>query len=169
MARPLLTGWAVDPFDRWFDTFTSTAFRLETLPAYPDRQAPERSVRKLPSLKRLRETTGQGKQWSLIRLAHDPLTSYERWEIPKYQESQAAGEDVRISRLLRGATPEGGDFWLFDYDTDNPFVVILDYGPSGDYSGCDLIKNNQCQRFNESRLDVLGRSISLADFLAQFL
>ncbi len=113
----------VDAFDR----FTTTAFRLETLPAYdvPEepRQlddfvaglpVPERSVRTSKWLARMATTTVAGKAWSRLRVISDRPTPYERWELDRFVESQACGEQIRIIVREDHLDLVGRDFWLFD-------------------------------------------------------
>lgn len=106
-----------------FQNFQSSAFRLETLPAYdvPDevdelepyragRPLSERSVRTTPWLAQMAATTGQGKEWQRLRLIGAEPTLYEAWEVDRYVESQACGEQVRL--LDRAEHPDlvGRDF-----------------------------------------------------------
>jgi len=109
------------------DQFTTTAFRLETLPAYdvPEERrqlddfvaglpAPERSVRTSRWLARMATTTVAGKAWSRLRVISDRPTPYERWELDRFVESQACGEQVRIIAREDHLDLVGRDFWLFD-------------------------------------------------------
>lgn len=128
-------------FDALFDGFVATVVRLETLPAYAvggaehDRLAafrvgrprPLRSVRTDPWLARIAvSTVTAGKRWTRLRVVDDLLTDYQRYQMISYQESQAAGEEIRV--VPRGAVADAGpDFWLFDDHT----VVLMHYHPDG--------------------------------------
>jgi hypothetical protein len=138
-----------------FDTFTATAFRLETRQVYvvEDEAAalraslegqplPERSVRTDPWLTRVARTTlNEGKRWSRIHVVDEPLSPYMRYELARYVENQAAGETIRIAP--RRSDPRlaelDEDFWLFDSDTTHPQAIAMRYAPEGRYLGRELV------------------------------
>ncbi len=116
-----------EEFNALFDAFHTTVFRLEGLPDYAvggfdaerlaafrdGKPMPERSVRTSPWLARIAVTTVNRKAWERVRVVDEPLTEYQRYELLAYQESQAAGEQIRV--LTRSEAGEwGSDFWLFD-------------------------------------------------------
>lgn len=166
-----------------YDRFTSTAFRLETLPEYrvpseqdafaeflAGRPRPERSIRTEPFLARIALTTlTQGKSWSRVHILDLPLSDYLRYELAGYIESQAAGEQIRI--LDRAEHPRLGcdvDFWLFDADTDAPFAHVQDYAADGTYLGARQVTEpdelKACMRVRE---DVWAAAEPLNTFLAR--
>ncbi len=133
-----------EEFGQLFDGFTDSAFRLETLPSYnvggqeaeriaafrAGRPRPERSVRTDPWLRRIALTSSAGKSWTRVRVLDDPPTDYEQYQLVGYQESQAAGDCIRI--VARGQFPaHGPDFWLFDQSTDHAQAVVMHYTPDG--------------------------------------
>lgn len=138
-----------------YDQFTSSAFRLECLPAYraaseeaaladflAGKPKHERSIRTEPWLARIALTTLiQDKSWSRVHIVDLPLSDYLRFEFASYVESQAAGEQIRI--IDRAKHPEVADlrqdFWLFDADTDAPFGHVQRYADDGTYLGADEI------------------------------
>jgi hypothetical protein len=139
-------------FDALFDTFHTTAVRLETLPAYQvadyegDRLAaflagrplPLRTIVTDPWLARIARTTMEGKRWSRVRVLDEPPTDYQRFELAVYPESQAVGETIHV--LPRYAMKmDGPDFWLFDGDTPSARAVLMDYGPAGEWLGAQLV------------------------------
>lgn len=138
-------------FDALFDTFTDSAYRLETLPAYaipaedPSYRAfqhglprPERSVRTSPWMRRIAVTTAAGKAWSRTRVIDTPLTDYQRYQIPAYLESQTVGE--QISLIPRGVVGDlGPDFWLFDAATDHARAALMLYTDTGEFEGFELV------------------------------
>jgi len=137
-----------EEFDACFDEFHASAERLEMRPFYtvpseqPRIQAfrdglprPVRSVRTDPWLRRIAVTTAAGKLWSRVRVIDDPPTEYQRYQIPGYVESQAAGDEILIVRRGRVTGLPERDFWLFDYHTDQAFVLFLDYDADGHFLG----------------------------------
>lgn len=140
-----------------FDTFRYTAFRLETFQAYdvPDLEAdriaawrehrpmPERSPRTNPFLRKVADSTAEGKRWSRIHVVDVPLSEYLRYEMVAYQESARAGEHVSITE--RRANPElatlRADFWLFDADTPHTVAMLMEYAPGGEYLGAEVTRD----------------------------
>lgn len=140
-----------EEFDRVFDRFTASAFRLEARQRYAidetdedylawqaGRPRPERSVRTSPWLARVATSTvSQSKRWSRVHVVDHPLSQYVRYELVAYQENAAAGEQIRIAD--RAAHPDLAtldvDYWLFDDATDHPHAVIIDYDIEGNVTG----------------------------------
>ncbi len=165
-------------FDALFDTFTHSAYRLETLPAYaiPREDAslrafldgtprPERSVRTSPWLRRVAVTTAAGKVWTRTRVHDMPLTEYQRFQMQAYVESLAAGDATSfVERDVAGY--DGPDFWLFDHDTDHARVAVMNYGPGGVFEGFELATDaERIEWFAERRREVDEQALPLAEFL----
>lgn len=136
-----------EEFDRLFEGFRHTAFRLETLQRYnsPDQweqvdawlagePPPDEAVMDW-WLGMLHETVPAGKRWQRVHVAVEPLTTYMRWEISAYEEQVDAGEEIGIIPVRAGEWPEElprHDYWFFDssllakmiYDEDDRFVGI---------------------------------------------
>lgn len=165
-----------------FDTFTRSAFRLETLPAYDvggdeaerlaayrdGRPRPERSVRTSPWLARIASTTAQGKQWQRVRIVDNPLTEYQRYQLESYRESQAVGEEIRI--VERAAVGDlGPDFWLLDEGTPDRCAVVLHYDHNGRYQGADYYDGDRVEELQVWRTRKLAvqHSTPLNEFLAK--
>lgn len=158
---------------------THSAYRLECLPAYaiPREDAslrafldgtarPERSVRTSPWLRRLAVTTAAGKVWTRTRVYDIPLTEYQRFEIPAYVESLAAGDRTSLVDRIQ-ADYDGPDFWLFDHDTDHAQVAVMQYGATGEFEGFELVTDpSRVGWFAEQRRAVGSRAVPLAHFLA---
>jgi hypothetical protein len=122
-----------------FETFTSSAFRLECLPAYDVTEDAEReafrcwkSGEELPPVERewlltVRRAVARGARMQRVRMVSTQLTEYQRFQFAwGYQENTAAGEEIAIldhepPGLLRV------DFWLFDDAT----AVVLEYDDAG--------------------------------------
>jgi hypothetical protein len=169
-----------EEFDAAFDAFRATAFRLETLPRYSDEEEdaelalflagkllPERSARTVPWLKRVADTTVAGKRWRRVHIVRHPLTDYLRFELVGYEANVEAGEDVRIAD--RDAYPELAelrhDFWLFDAETPEAFVLLMSYDDAGRFTGfeqtTDLDVIRRCQRERDL---AVARSVPLHDY-----
>lgn len=164
--------------DALFDTFTHSAYRLETLPAYAvsvedaairaflDGTArPERSVRTSPWLRRVAVTTAAGKVWARTRVHDTPLTEYQRFQIPAYVESLAAGDATSL--IAREATHyDGPDFWLFDDGTDHAHVAVMQYSMGGGFEGFELVTEpGRVAWFVQRRREVDEFAVPLAEFL----
>lgn len=172
-------------FDALFDTFTHSAYRLETLPAYaipaedPSYLAfqhglprPERSVRTSPWMRRIAVTTAAGKKWSRTRVVDTPLTDYQRFQLPAYLESQTVGE--RIDVVPRDVVGDlGPDFWLFDAFTDHAHAALMHYTDTGEFEGFTLVTDpDEIAELEHRRdlatlhdIDGVG-AVSLAEFMA---
>lgn len=127
-------------FQALFDAARESVFRLETRQTYAipaddveliafrtGAPRPERSVRTSPWLRRIAVTTANGVSWSRVRVVEHPLTEYTRFELVAFVESQAAGEQVR---LTDNAAPTE-DFWLIDGRTNLPVGVWMRYDEHG--------------------------------------
>ena len=165
-----------------FDKFRVSAFRLETLrqyavPAEDERIAafrerrplPERSVRTSPWLRRVAETTAEGKHWSRVHVVDEPLSEYVRFEMVTYRESAQAGEDIRITD--RRADPAldalQTDFWLFDAETDHPFAALMHYDLDGHYVDAQVTSDGTAISACKAARDLaLRHSLPLAAYLA---
>lgn len=166
-------------FDALFESFTHTAYRLETLPAYAipredtsyrafleGAPRPERSVRTSPWLRRIAVTTAAGKVWTRTRVYDTPLTEYQRFQMPAYLESQAVGDSTSfVPRDLAGDV--GPDFWLFDDHTDHPRAAVMRYSPAGEFEGFRLVTDGtELAALRGRRAVADARSVPLAEFVA---
>jgi hypothetical protein len=138
-------------FDACFDRFEHSAHKLETrrqtvapgeaerIQAFQEGAArPVRSVRTEPWLARIAVTTATaGKSWQRVRILDQPLTLYQEYGMAGLVESQAAGEQVRIT--LRGAVPGlVTDFWWFDPGWGSEFALLLFYDEGDRFSGFEV-------------------------------
>jgi hypothetical protein len=126
---------------RLFQSFRSTAFRLECLPAYAvteddeaqafhlwlEGEQPPQKEREWPKL--CASAVAARKSMQRVRLVTQPLSEYLRFEMEwGYPPNVAAGEDIRIL----DHEPEGllkVDFWLFD----DASAVVLEYDDQGHF------------------------------------
>ena len=163
-----------------FQNFQHSAFRLETLPAYdvPDEAAEleayragrplaERSVRTMPWLAQMAATTAEGKQWQRLRLIGAEPTLYESWEVGRYVESQACGEQIRL--LDRADHPDlsGRDFWLFDAGTPAAVAYLMRYDERGGFHGTDQAPADQLADL-ATVIELWGAAPTLNNYLTTF-
>jgi hypothetical protein len=116
-------------FDRLFETFEHTAFRLEVRDRYNELYEAE-SLRKFLAgepedledggfqdwLDMVKASTAEGRRFSRVRVVSLPLTDYSRFGVEYSQHTIAAGDDIRY--LPRDRAHAVGlpnyDYWLFD-------------------------------------------------------
>lgn len=169
--------------DQLFDSFTQTAFRYESLPAYDvggeeaDRlrawrlaePRPERSVRTSAWLARIASTTVAGKSWTRVSVLDDPLTDYQRFSLLAYVESQAAGDQMLVIQR-RDVPPRARDlpdFWLFDHDTPAAQGALMSYTANGSFTGIELVSDDaRVNRLTAARAELIERARPLNVFLA---
>jgi len=162
-----------------FENFGSSAFRLETLPTYvvddeePGLAAyraglgqPERSVRTSSWLATIAATTAQGRDWRRVRLLTEPLSFYESWELERYLETQACGEQIRLLPRRRHAELEGADFWLFDAGTDDAVGYAMQYAASGEFLGAERVGPEQLAHAERVAAALWPDGQPLNDYLA---
>lgn len=165
-------------FAGYYDSFTDTADRLETLQHYavpaddPSLTAfrtaaprPIASVRTSPWLARMAAGVMNGKRWRRVRLVEWPLTEYTRWELLAYVESQACGEEIHLLNRDR-LDYDGPDLWCFDLATDHGAVGELHYTADGAVSRRDLVVDSG--RLVEARA-VWDTALSMATPLNEWL
>ena len=122
-----------------FESFRSSAFRLECLPAYAvteDAEAeafrlwqagqqPKGQDRQWPKL--VTSSVAAGKSMQRVRLVSAPMTEYQQFQCSHgYPANVAAGEAIYIL----DQEPPGllkADFWLFD----DALAVVLEYDSEG--------------------------------------
>ena len=144
----LLTG---EEFDKLFETFEHTAFRLEVRDRYnaPSEVEP---LRKLlagepddlawfqPWLNLVRVATDEGRGFSRVRVVSVPMTDYGRHGLDYARHNNAAGEDIRyLTRdRARAISLPGHDYWLFDSRT----LVWMHFDDTDDrFLGAEIIED----------------------------
>lgn len=148
-------------FARLFDTFTSSAWRLEVQGVYDEPEEREPLRRFLAGepddlawmadwFDWIREITRAGKRFGRVRVLADPITDYQRFEFGLLTPPAVeAGEDIRVltADRIRGLDLPGCDFWLFD-DTR---VALMHFGPDG-VTGAELVEDTASVRpFRDAR------------------
>jgi hypothetical protein len=171
-----------EEFDTAFDSFTTSAWRLEALQRYTvDEEQeriqawreglprPERSVRTSPWLRRIAVSTAAGKQWGRLHVVAHPLSEYVRYELGGYIESAAAGEEIRIAdQAAHPALADlGSEFWLFDEGLPSEFAILMGYDDEGHWLGAERTSDpaelEKCRRAKAFALDY---SVPLNSYLA---
>ncbi len=114
-----------DAFNALFESFSSTARRLEVrerynvederepLRAYLDGQ-PDDLAWFAPWLDQIRRLTGSGRQFRRVRVVSVPLSDYSRWGLDIARHTSAAGEDIRYLDRADASDLPSFDYWLFD-------------------------------------------------------
>jgi hypothetical protein len=124
-----LTRLTDEEFDKLFETFEHTAFRLEVRDRYNAPNEVESLRRFLAGepedledggfqdwLDQVQAATAEGRRFSRVRVVSLPLTDYSRYGIAYAQFTNAAGDDIRyLTRdRARGIGLPDHDYWLFD-------------------------------------------------------
>ncbi|GAA4522833.1 hypothetical protein GCM10023191_102300 [Actinoallomurus oryzae] len=133
-------------YRRLFDSFTRSAFRLETFQRYQVDYEEEPLRRFLAGeprphdphkqgwIERVRNAAAAGKTMRRVHIVVEPVSDYLRYELSwSYRDNVAAGEDIGIIATDTGRWPADlprHDYWLFDdqvllrmiYDADTRLV-----------------------------------------------
>lgn len=127
-------------FERLFDEFTASAWRLEIQGTYNEPEEREPLRRFLAGepddlewmadwFDWVAELTRAGRRIGRVRVLTEPLTDYLRFELSFTGRAVEAGEDIRIMAAhdadALGLPDE--DFWFFD----DRLVVVLQFGDTG--------------------------------------
>lgn len=155
--RPAPEPVAPETFEAQLETFSFTAVRWETLPAYdvPDADPAEELAaftagkpwpgrRESQWTALLKASRRWRKTYLRFRIAREPLTPYLEWELTwGYEPNVAAGENIYIIPLgLNDPWPEdlpaeGEDAWLFD----SAALYRMHYGTGGAWVGASRVRD----------------------------
>lgn len=143
----------IAPDDFWepFERFRYSMYRLETLQVYGGSGeddavaafAAGRPQPPIPAMDRwaslISAGRAAGKVHQRVHVVTEPLTNYMRYEIAwAYQQSTAAGEDVRIIPVNAGDWPTDiprADYWLFDSSD----LYLMRYDAAGMWLGAEHV------------------------------
>ncbi|MBV9312722.1 MAG: hypothetical protein JO100_03055 [Pseudonocardia sp.] len=130
--------------------FTRTAYRWERLPAYEVAfdgtefarylagEPGPTPARKQPCLDRLAAERAAGLYRHRVRLLHEPITDYERYECEwGYVPNVAAGEGVRVLHVGEHRLPATlveHDYWLID----DVHPLRMHYAADGTFEGATV-------------------------------
>jgi hypothetical protein len=117
-----------------FETFSYSAFRLETYQTYIGTTRDDQWVALLKASRRW------GKTHQRVHVITEPLTGAMQQELTEgYEPNVAAGEDIGIIPVAAtGGWPDDvpqSDFWLFDSSR----LLAMHYEPDGTWTGADRI------------------------------
>lgn len=137
-----------DSFNELFRTFSRSAVRLETRPAYvtDDERLPlERFLERRPVplawfkpwLHDVLLATSSGRQYRRVRIYDEPLTEYLRFELWTCQYNVEAGEDIRYlpTETATSLHLPGYDYWLFD----DELLALMYFTEAGEPLGAQLV------------------------------
>ena len=130
--------------------FTRTAYRWEALPAYEvasdgndysrylEGKGNPDYARTEPWREKLRTEKARGLYRHRVRLLHDPLHPYERYECEwGYVPNAACGETIRVLHVGEHEMPADmvdHDYWLID----DQHAIRMHYGDVGEFLGATL-------------------------------
>ncbi|MEU0943219.1 DUF6879 family protein [Streptomyces canus] len=137
--RELITDWApkdatrqariidLDAFNRLFEIFEHTAWRLETRRRYASDESTETYAQFLAEgrvdwdmsswyCRTISSQTAAGKSVARVRLVDDPATTGQRYLMVNAERNTELGEDIRTLRREDADRLKLGteDFWIFD-------------------------------------------------------
>ena len=137
-----------DGFERLFEVFEHSAWRLETRRRYANDEAADTYARFLrgeepvwdlttPYSVTIKGKTGAGATVGRVRIVDEPATDGQRYLLAHARKNSALGEDVRC---LRRADAERlgfpvEDFWIFD----SRLVALLNFGAGDNLVDVELI------------------------------
>jgi hypothetical protein len=132
--RPAPRPVTLEELQAQFETFSYSAFRLETLQSYAETARDEQWITLLKASRRW------GKTHQRVHVVTEPLTPAMQEELTAgYEGNVAAGEDIRIVSVAAGDDWPGSlpcfDFWLFD----SILLYVMRYEPDGTWAGADRI------------------------------
>lgn len=167
-----------DPdFESLFRDFEHSAFRLETLQKYNVEYECQPLQDFMAGRDRYTHPTQQswvagiranlaaGKSMSRVHVIEEPLSDYVRFEIAwPYQDSVAAGEEVRVLPVQSGSWPDDlpqFDFWLFD----STIAWRMDYEVDGSFARAWVVDDpDQVEELDRYRRIAIAASIPLSEY-----
>ncbi len=156
----------------YFASFTSSAFRLETLDTYRVAEEAEYFDRFLsggefPEEWRhnpwVRGITGTGRKLHRVRVLAPPLSEYLRFQLSwGYPGNVRDGEEISVLDLSEHPAPDlpDHDFWLFDEKT----VLRIHYTEAGEFLGAERIDESLTAEYVEYRDRALGAAVPYTDY-----
>jgi hypothetical protein len=165
-----------DEWQRFFDTFAQSAWRLELHPVYLMPQEQEAFKRflageRLPIehrsswMDRVAGYISTGRSIGRVHVVRRPLSDYLLFEFEWYYRHHVkAGEDIRILDLT--GKPDLGlpdhDFWMFDEKR----IVKMLYQADGTQIGRELVENPDMTKYLQYREIALAGSVSFSEYSA---
>jgi hypothetical protein len=172
-----LKPYPLADFGSYFSRFQNSAFRLEMLNVYSvaEEEKPfaafERGEQEADRQfnkdwhEILERASEQGKHFSRVRIASEPISNYLRFEVKwGYETNVLKGEHIRfliapditsLSRLV----PILKDFWLFD-DSD---CFLMDYDNHGRFLGVAKLPDDLLAKYAAFARELTELSIPFTD------
>lgn len=170
----LLAG---EEWQRFFDSFERSAWRLELHPVYTMPQEQDaitrfRAGERLPAshrsgwMDRVAGYASTGRSIGRVHVVRRPLSEYLKFEFEwYYRHHVTVGEDVRILDVTD--SPVAGlpdhDFWMFD---DKSIVKML-YRPDGTQIGRYLIDQPDISEYIQYREIALAHSVPFLQYSSE--
>jgi hypothetical protein len=165
-----------EAWQRFFDSFHRSAWRLELHPIYSMPQEREPFARflageRLPAddrsewMDRVAAHRANGRSIGRVHVVRRPLTDYLRFEFNWYYQFHIkVGEDIRILDLTDRPGPglPEEDFWMFDEAT----VVVMRYRPDGTQIGRELLDAPDIEQILRYRDIALSGAVPFAEYWA---
>jgi hypothetical protein len=165
-----------EDWQRFFDSFTRSAWRLELHPVYTMPQEAEAISRWRagerppedywsPWMERVAGYRVSDRSIGRVHVVRRPLSEYLQFEIDGYYRHHVrAGEDIRILDLTGEADPglPDHDFWLFDERQ----VVQMLYRPDGTQIGRELVEHPDIEAYLRWRDIACAGAVPVLEYLA---
>jgi hypothetical protein len=165
-----------EDWQRFFDSFTHSAWRLELHPVYTMPQEAEAISRWRagerppedywsPWMERVAGYRVSDRGIGRVHVVRRPLSEYLQFEIDGYYRHHVrAGEDIRILDLTGEADPglPDHDFWLFDERQ----VVQMLYRPDGTQIGRELVEHPDIEAYLRWRDIACAGAVPVLEYLA---
>jgi hypothetical protein len=166
-----------EAWQRFFDDFERSAFRLETRQVYSVPQEAENLQRylageRLPAhhrsawMDRVTGYVSTGRAISRVHVVERPLTDYLRFEFEWYYTFHVTvGEDIRILDLTGKPNPglPDEDFWMFD----DCKVVRMMYRENGTQIGRELIESPELGAYIGYRDMAMREAVPFREYWAE--
>ena len=164
-----------EDWQRFFDSFTRSVWRLELHPVYTMPEEVEdmtrwRAGERLPEdywspwMERVAGYRASGRTIGRVHVVRRPLSEYLRFEYDSYRHHVRAGEDIRILDLTD--KPDLGlpdyDFWLFDERQ----VVQMLYRPDGTQIGRELVEHPNIEAYLKWRDMACAGAVPVVEYWA---
>ena len=164
-----------EDWQRFFDSFTRSAWRLELHPVYAMPQEAEyisrwRAGERLPAdywspwMERVAGYRASGRTIGRVHVVRRPLSEYLWFELDYYRCHVRAGEDIRILDLTDEPDPglPDHDFWLFDERQ----VVQMLYRPDGTQIGRELVEHPDIEAYLKWRDTACADAVPVLEYWA---
>jgi hypothetical protein len=165
-----------EDWQRFFDSFARSVWRLELHPVYAMPQEAEsisrwRAGERLPEdhwspwMERVAGYRASGRSIGRVHVVRRPLSEYLCFEFDWYYRPHVqAGEDIRILDLTDKPDPglPDHDFWLFDERQ----VVQMLYRPDGTQIGRELVEHPDIETYLKWRDLACAAAVPVVDYWA---